>query len=206
MACRLCGGPVGDRSSNPVPSSRESGELTAIPVGTARSKPFAKLARSRRIALTTGGARGSKDCSPRTPRGGLIRPGHPGTVRRINRVGSASPSMPRTAAISPSASTKGASVRPSAHSSALANRAGDRNPSRHSVPRSCRRARIRGDGVRAARRLDCTKGAITRFTAPAYWKFESIFLQQRVHEPPKARAERNRRANVGWSVQAVAAA
>ena len=68
-------------------------------------KPFAKLARSRRIALTTGGARGSKNCSPRTPRGGLIRPGHPGTVRRINRVGLALPSMPRTPAISPSAST-----------------------------------------------------------------------------------------------------
>ena len=56
--------------------------------------------------------------------------------------------------------------------------AGDRNLSRHSVPRSCRIARIRGDGVRAARRLGRTKGAITRFTAPAYWKFESIFLQR----------------------------
>ena len=53
-----------------------------------------------------------------------------------------------------------------------------RNPSRPSVPRSCRRARIRGDGVRAA--LGCTKEAITRFTAPAYWKFESSFLQRRV--------------------------
>ena len=58
-----------------------------------------------------------------------------------------------------------------------------RNPSRPSVPRSCRRARIRGDRV-AARRLGCTKGAITRFTAPAYWKFESIFLQRRVRDEP----------------------
>src|SRR6516164_315741 len=29
-------------------------------------------------------------------------------------------------------------------------------------------------------RLGRTKGAITRFAAPAYWKFESIFLQRRV--------------------------
>jgi hypothetical protein len=48
-----------------------------------------------------------------------------------------------------------------------------RNPSRPSVPQSCRRARIRSDGVRAARRLGCTKGAMTTFTAPAYWKFDS---------------------------------
>ena len=35
-------------------------------------------------------------------------------------------------------------------------------------------------------RLGCTKGAITRFAAPAYWKFESIFLQRRVSNEPSA--------------------